>query len=105
MPTVEKTKELIKDIKTLYELDLVKFEQTILKSDHLNYTIIYTPKLDIYDVIIEDYKKEKLINYQSFPKLSGSTLKYFNLLQNQEYDDGFGNKFKCISHTIEYELY
>lgn len=101
MPIIEKTEEKLDSIEKLYDSNMVKIEQTTLKSDHLNYTIIYTPRKGIYDVIIEDYEKGK-INYQTFPQLSGSTLKYFNLLKNQEYSDGFGNKFKCIDHIIEY---
>ena len=55
----------------------------------------------MYDVIIEDFKNNKS-SYQVFHKLSPSTLKYFNLFKGETYLDNFGNKFKCISHTIEY---
>lgn len=100
---IEKTREVESDIISLYKSDSVIFEETTLVSEKLNYVISYFPKGDVYDVIIEN-KNSNLIIYQSFPKLSSSTLKYFNLLKDETYDDNFGNSFKCISHTIEYRL-
>ncbi|WP_455644843.1 hypothetical protein [Methanosphaera sp.] len=105
MTLVEKSRELEKDIKTLFELDLVVFEQTLLVSENLMYSICHVPKLNVYDVVIEDKVKGELVAYQTFSKLSNSTLKYFNLLRDETYSDGFGNDFKCISHVIEYNLY
>ncbi len=101
---IEKTKNDEENIKILIDLNLVIFEETVLLSNNLKYIIIHTPKIKVYDVIIEDFKKGILISYISFNKLSNSTLKYFNLIKNEEYSDNFGNTFKCIKHTIEYEI-
>ncbi|RAP43414.1 MAG: hypothetical protein BZ134_07030 [Methanosphaera sp. SHI1033] len=103
MKIIEKTSEKESDIDSLYKSDSVIFEETTLVSDKLNYVISYFPKDNVYDVIIEN-KNSNMIIYQSFPKLSSSTLKYFNLLKDETYNDNFGNSFKCISHTIEYNL-
>ncbi|OED29486.1 hypothetical protein [Methanosphaera sp. WGK6] len=105
MTIVEKSREIEDDIKTLFELNLVVFEQTVLVSKNLIYSICHVPQLNVYDVVIEDKIKGELIVYQTFAKLSNSTLKYFNLLRDETYLDGFGNDFKCISHVIEYNIY
>ena len=101
MPIIEKTVELKPKIKKLFDLDLVLFEETILISDNIKYNICFVPKAKIYDVIIEDFDNG-IVNYVSFPKLSPSTLKYFNLLKGEVFNDGFGNNFKCINHIIKY---
>ena len=97
MPIIEKSNE----IKQVYDSNIVLFEETVLISNDIKYSICFVPKLKEYDVIIEDFKNNKII-YQVFHKLSPSTLKYFNLLKGESYLDNFGNEFKCISHTIEY---
>ena len=97
MPIIEKSNE----IKQVYDSNIVLFEETVLISNDIKYSICFVPKLKVYDVIIEDFKNNK-ITYQVFYKLSPSTLKYFNLLKGETYLDNFGNEFKCISHTIEY---
>lgn len=101
LPIIEKTNKTKRKIKQLYDLNVVLFEETVLMSNNVKYSICFVPKAKVYDVIIEDFKNNT-INYQVFHKLSPSTLKYFNLLKGESYLDNFGNEFKCISHTIEY---
>lgn len=103
MKKIEKNNENSNFIKKLYEDNKVFFEHTILESDNLIYSISYFAKKDIYDVLIEDKINSHIINYESRQKLSNSTLKYFNLIKDQTIDDTFGNKFKCITHRIEFE--
>lgn len=98
----EKNQENIDKIKKLYDENRVLFDECILKSNKLLYTISYIPKLKIYDVILIDITENRLVRYESRDKLSGSTLKYFNIYKDDEIDDNFGNHFKCITHFIEY---
>lgn len=101
MAIIEKTEESKGKIKQLYDSNAVLFEETVLLSDNIKYSICFVPKVGVYDVVIEDFKNN-LTKYQVFHKLSPLTLKYFNLLKDETYLDDFGNVFKCISHTIEY---
>ena len=118
MPIIEKTNDSKRNIKQLYDSDSVLFEETLLVSNNIKYSICFVPKAEVYDVIddgisgvtmnrpdyirmIEDFENN-FTKYQVFHKLSPSTLKYFNLLKGESYLDDFGNEFKCISHTIEY---
>lgn len=101
MEIIEKTEESKGKIKQLYDSNAVLFEETVLLSDNIKYSICFVPKAGVYDVVIEDFKNN-LAKYQVFHKLSSLTLKYFNLLKDETYLDDFGNVFKCISHTIEY---
>lgn len=101
LPIIEKTKDSKRKIKQLYDSDSVLFEETLLVSNNIKYSICFVPKAEVYDVIIEDFENN-FTKYQVFHKLSPSTLKYFNLLKCESYLDDFGNEFKCISHTIEY---
>lgn len=101
MAIIEKTEESKGKIKQLYDSNAVLFEETVLLSDNIKYSICFVPKAGVYDVVIEDFKNN-LTKYQVFHKLSLLTLKYFNLLNDETYLDDFGNVFKCISHTIEY---
>ena len=89
-------------IRRLYDEDKVLFDECILRSDKLSYTISYIPRLDTYDVIITDMINSQLVRYESRRKLSGSTLKYFNHYKDDEVSDNFGNHFICITHFIEY---
>ncbi|WP_299523028.1 hypothetical protein [uncultured Methanobrevibacter sp.] len=102
MQILEKSTELKYKITKLFDLNLVLFEETVLVSNDIKYCICFIPKLKIYDVFIENFKNNS-IKFCSFTKLSPSTLRYFNLINGESYLDNFGNKFKCISHTIEYE--
>lgn len=101
MAIIEKTEESKGKIKQLYDSNAVLFEETVLLSDNIKYSICFVPKAGVHDVVIEDFKNN-LTKYQVFHKLSPLTLKYFNLLKDETYLDDFGNVFKCISHTIEY---
>lgn len=101
MAIIEKTEESKGKIKQLYDSNAVLFEETVLLSDNIKYSICFVPKAGVYDVVIKDFKNN-LTKYQVFHKLSPLTLKYFNLLKDETYLDDFGNVFKCISHTIEY---
>ena len=101
LPIIEKTNDSKRKIKQLYDSDSVLFEETLLVSNNIKYSICFVPKAEVYDVIIEDFENN-FTKYQVFHKLSPSTLKYFNLLKGESYLDDFGNEFKCISHTIEY---
>ena len=74
MPIIEKSNE----IKQVYDSNIVLFEETVLISNDIKYSICFVPKLKEYDVIIEDFKNNKII-YQVFHKLSPSTLKYFKM--------------------------
>lgn len=103
MKKIEKTAENMEYIKRLYEENKVIFDCCILKSDKLEYFILFTPKMDIYDVVIKDYKDNILINYEDRKKLSSSTLKYFNLFNGDKTSDMFGNEFICLTHYVEYE--
>ena len=84
LPIIEKTNKT--KIKLFYDLDVVLFEETVLMSNNIKYSICFVPKAKVYDVIIEDFKNNT-INYQVFHKLSPSTLKYFNLLKGESYLD------------------
>ena len=99
---IEKNKNNQELVRRLYDQDKVLFDECILKSEKLLYTISYIPRLDTYDVIITDIKGNHLIRYESRQKLSGSTLKYFNHYKDDEVSDNFGNHFRCITHFIEY---
>ena len=103
MKKIEKTVENLEYIKGLYEDSKVIFDCCFLKSDKVEYFILFTPKKNIYDVVIKNFKDNKLINYEVREKLSSSTLKYFNLFKGDETNDMFGNEFICISHYVEYE--
>ena len=99
MAIIEKTEESKGKIKQLHDSNAVLFEETVLLSDNIKYSICFVPKAGVYDVVIEDFKNN-LTKYQVFHKLSPLT--FFNLLKDETYLDDFGNVFKCISHTIEY---
>lgn len=103
MKKIEKNDETLDFINELYDNDKIFFEETILESDKIIYSISYFAKKDIYDVIIEDKSNSYILNYEARKKLSNSTLKYFHLNKNQIVNDNFGNTFKCISHIIEFE--
>lgn len=103
MKKIEKNENNITLIDDLYENNRVFFEHTILESDKLVFSISYFAKGDIYDVLIEDKIRDRVINYEARKKLSGSTLKYFQPLKDDVLSDNFGNLFKCITHYIEYE--
>lgn len=104
MPIIERNKENEDYVKQLYEMNIVNFEVTILKSKQYDYSISYCPKQKIYDVVIEDNINCKLVNYEARQQLSNSTLKYFNLYKNDKIQDKFSNEFICITHYIEFEL-
>lgn len=91
------------DIKTLYETEDVLFEQTILKSDHLIYSLCYVPKLDCYDIVIENYCLGKLVIFESRKYISNTTKKYFNLYKGDDFTDFHKREYKCLSHIIEYK--
>lgn len=101
MPIIERNENNEEYVEKLYESNIIKFENTILKSDQYTYSISYFPKDDIYDVVLEDDLNNRLINYEVRRKLSNSTLKYFNMYKEDAVEDNFGNKFKCITHYIE----
>lgn len=103
MKKIEKNNENLDLIDDLYKNDKIYFEHTILESDSISYSICFFAKKEVYDVLIEDKINSKIINYESRNKLSNSTLKYFNLIKDQVISDNFGNRFKCISHIIEFE--
>ena len=54
MPVIEKTKDSKRKIKQLYDSDSVLFEETLLVSNNIKYSICFVPKAEVYDVIIED---------------------------------------------------
>lgn len=103
MKTQEVNKNNLKDISKIYENKKVLFEQTILKSDCLIYSLCYVPSKDLYDIVIENYILGKLVIYEARKYISNTTKKYFNLYKNDEYKDFHGTTFTCLSHTIEYE--
>ena len=105
MPIIEKNKENQEYIDTLYEMKVVKFENTILKSDQYTYSISYFPPKNIFDVVLEDDLNNKLVNYEAREILSNSTLKYFKLIKDEIIKDNFGNEFKCLTHYVEFELW
>lgn len=78
------------------------FEHTILQSDSLIYSICYVPSMDIYDIVIENFRLGVLVYYEPRSKISGTTKKYFNLYKDDVYVDYHNTAFKCLSHTIEY---
>lgn len=80
LPIIEKTNDSKRKIKQLYDSDSVLFEETLLVSNNIKYSICFVPKAEVYDVIIEDFENN-FTKYQVFHKLSPSTLKYFNYLK------------------------
>lgn len=101
MKVIEKNESNIDDVNKYFEDNLVLFEHTILESKQFTYSICYCPVIDIYDVVLEDTVNSRLINFESRRKLSGSTLKYFNVYKDDVVCDMFGNEFKCQTHHIE----
>lgn len=73
LPIIEKTNDSKRKIKQLYDSDSVLFEETLLVSNNIKYSICFVPKAEVYDVIIEDFENN-FTKYQVFHKLSPSTL-------------------------------
>ncbi|RAP53587.1 MAG: hypothetical protein BZ138_00440 [Methanosphaera sp. rholeuAM270] len=96
----EKNKSLISEY---YEKGLVLFDHCILVSEKYYYSICYCPKVDVYDVVLQDSSDLRLVNYEARKKLSNSTLKYFNVYKDDIISDSFGNRLLCLSHYIEIE--
>lgn len=99
----EKNRDNMDEVMKLYDMDRILFDECHLISEKLEYIISYIPRLKVYDVIIRDLEKDELVRYESRGKLSGSTLKYFNVYRDDVIDDNFGNHFICKTHFIEYE--
>lgn len=100
MRCVEKNRDNISEIEKYYDEDIVLFEHTILESESFVYSICYCPRLDVYDVLLEDVVNSRLINYEARQRLSGSTLKYFNVFRDDIVSDMFGNRFSCVTHHV-----
>ena len=56
LPIIEKTNDSKRKIKQLYDSDSVLFEETLLVSNNIKYSICFVPKAEVYDVIIEDFE-------------------------------------------------
>ena len=94
--------ESFEEVKSLCSLYDVIFEECVLESDEIYYSISKITCLKLYDVVIINKKSGRLINVESRAKLSGSTLKYFNNYAGDVYVDAHGNTFKCKSHYVIY---
>nr|WP_019264865.1 hypothetical protein [Methanobrevibacter smithii] len=55
MAIIEKTEESKGKIKQLYDSNAVLFEETVLLSDNIKYSICFVPKAGVYDVVIEEF--------------------------------------------------
>lgn len=86
--------------KGLYDKYDVVLEETVLESNDIYYSICRVNSLDTYDVLLIDKNEDSIINFESRVKLSGSTLKYFNVYKDDVLRDIFGNEFKCITHHV-----
>ena len=64
---IEKTNDSKRKIKQLYDSDSVLFEETLLVSNNIKYSICFVPKAEVYDVIIEDFEN-------NFTDVDGDTL-------------------------------
>ena len=67
LPIIEKTNDSKRKIKQLYDSDSVLFEETLLVSNNIKYSICFVPKAEVYDVIIEDFENN-YTKYQEFHK-------------------------------------
>ena len=101
---IEKDDETKAEIEMLYSFDVVLFEHTILKGDKYTISICYFNPLKIYDIIIEDYINSCLISIESKNELDEEYKTFFNLIKNEEITDKNNNKYKCMSHSVEYTL-
>ncbi|AWX32217.1 hypothetical protein [Methanosphaera sp. BMS] len=90
----------IDEINDIYSSHDVVLEECILESDDIYYSICRINALDVYDVLLVDRNGDELINFESRMKLSGSTLRYFHMYAGDEYCDGHGNVFRCMSHYV-----
>ena len=100
---IEKDDETKDEIEMLYSFGVVLFEHTILESEELTYSICYFAPQEVYDIVIENSKNGQLIKYESVKQLDDKTRKFYDLIKNDEITDGT-NKYKCMSHSIEYTL-
>ncbi len=101
---IEKDKETENEIEMLYSFGVVLFEHTILESDNKTISISYFEPEKIYDIIIEDKKQGKLIEYINTDQLNDTFKQYFSLIKNEETSDENNDILKCTSHSIEYSL-
>lgn len=102
MKLIQKNESNIDFIKNLYNENKVIFEKTVLISDNLKYVICYFPQHNFYHIFIYDYIDNFIISNINFSKLSNSTLKYFNMIKGDIYNDWLKNSFRCLSHIIGY---
>ncbi|WP_069593075.1 hypothetical protein [Methanosphaera sp. WGK6] len=100
---IEKDAENISEIELLYTFDVIIFEHTLLESEKYSYSICWTNPKQIYDVVIEDKQKGKLVKYEVVKKSSPKLSKYFNLIKGEKLVDD-GCQITCTSHSIEYKL-
>ena len=101
MRFIERCKDNVSEVSEYYAEGIVVFEHNVLESEKFVYSICYCPLLDVYDVLLEDKVNGRLVNYEARRKLSGSTLKYFNVFKGDVVDDMFGNRFTCMTHHLE----
>ena len=101
---IEKDNETREEIEMLYTFGVVIFEHTILESDNTTISICYFEPEETYDIVIEDKKEGKLIEYRQTQQLDQTLQEYFDLTKNEEITDKENNTIKCISHSIEYKL-
>ncbi|MCI5866597.1 MAG: hypothetical protein SOZ23_01795 [Methanosphaera sp.] len=102
MSVIEKDNENIKEIEELYLFDAVLFENTVLITGDVEYSICYVAFDDVYDICIQDIHHTKIIEYRQTKKLTDDEMKFFNLLQSEVIVDEHDNITECVSHSVEY---
>lgn len=101
MKKINESKNNMAFIKKLYNENKINLEETTIIGDNLKYIISYYSKDKYYHVYIQE--NDNVVVDLSFEKLSPSTLKYFNMIEGDIYNDAFSNHLVCKSHIIEYE--
>lgn len=100
---IEKTHETEAEIEMLYSFNVVLFEHVILQTQEETISISYFAPQEIYDIVIENKKENKLIKYETQKTLTKQYNKYFQLNKNDTIEEN-GQKITCTSHSIEYTL-
>lgn len=100
---IEKDEETKDEIEMLYSFGVVLFEHVILQSREKTISISYFAPQQIYDIVIENKKENKLIKYETKKELTEKYQKYYQLNKNETITEN-NEKIICTSHSIEYTL-